>query len=312
MRRALKALDRVRTGEVSPWAYAILRVSLAVLHLVRSSDLARPVVELEHHRWVRGLDFSWSVTRAPELASPALHGFALGPIANDILVYARTFLCVSLLLGVRPRLSAAAVAIVSYALLLADRYRYFHHLHLLYVALGLLAFCPLGDRLSLERQARLVWRRFRPGAVQDLPPPASSPAWSLAVLRALVSGVYLSAGLAKLEPEYWSGQTLAELDRIGMLGGPAWEVLRNAFGYAWLARFTCLIELALPLLLAWKRTRWLGVALAVTFHLVLGSVLAVSTFGVTMVLLLLSYWPKSRPQERSPERASAAYNGRAG
>jgi hypothetical protein len=52
--------------------------------------------------------------------------------------------------------------------------------------------------------------------------------------------------------------------------------------------------------------------LAVTFHFVLGSVLAVSTFGVTMVLLLLSYWPKSRPEESSPAYSAAAYNARTG
>ena len=312
MQAAMSALDRARTGQVSPWAYSTLRVTLASLLLVRSSDLARPVLDLEHHRWVRGLDFSWSVTQLPALASPLLPGLTLGPALIDALVFARTFLSVSLLLGVRPRFSAAAVAIVSYLLLLADRYRYFHHLHLLYLAVGLLAFCPLSDRLSLERAALRGWRRLRSKGAQNLASPTSSPGWSLALIRALVSGVYLSAGLAKLDPEYWSGQTLAELDRIGMLGGSMWEVLRSAFGHAGLARFTCLFELGLPVLLAWKRTRWVGVALAVGFHLVLGCILAVSIFGATMMLLLLSYWPKSRLRERSPGRAVTHYNGPAG
>jgi hypothetical protein len=312
VRRALSilelALDRARTGEVSPWLYALLRVALASLLLVRSSDLTRPLLDLEHHLWVHGLDFSWSLARAPYLESPALPGLELGPTTNDALVIVRTLLALSLLVGLKPRFSAAALAIVSYALLLADRYRYFHHLHLLYLGIGWLAFCPLGDRLDLERGVRRWWRRLR----REPAAPTSSPAWPLFLLRALVSGIYLSAGLAKLEPAYWSGQTLAELDRIGMLSGAGWETLRDTLGYAWLARLSCLIELSLPFFLAFPRLRWVGIGLALGFHLAIGSVLEVSTFGVTMVVLLLSYWPKSPPSERSPGNAGVLYNDRAG
>jgi hypothetical protein len=316
MRRALsaleKALDSASAGSVSPWPYALLRVGLALILLVRSSDLTRPVLDLEHHLWVHGLDFSWSAERAPYLVSPAVTGFALAPISNDVLVLVRTLLAVSLLVGLRPRFSAAALAIVSYSLLLADRYRYFHHLHLLYLATGLLAFCPIGARLDLERGARRLWRRIRRAPVLDPASSESCAAWPLLLFRALISGVYLSAGLAKLDPAYWSGQTLAELDRLGMLGGPGWAILHSAFGYVGLARLSCLIELSLPFLLAFRRVRWLGVGPAVGFHLLIGSALAVSSFGATMVVLLLSYWPKSRSCESSPEIAGPAYNGRAG
>lgn len=316
MRHALSTLERAldfeRTARVSPWPYALLRLALAALLLVRSSDLARPVLDLEHHLWVHGLDFSWSAEQAPYLVSPVATTFALDPTSNDALVLVRTLLAVTLLIGVRPRFSALGVAIASYALLLADRYRYFHHLHLLYLATGLLALCPIGDRLDLERGARQLWRRFREPSAPASAAPASSPAWPLLLFRALISGIYLSAGLAKLEPAYWSGQTLAELDRLGMLSGPVWESLLGGVGYAALARLSCLLELSLPFLLAFRRTRAVGLFLAVGFHVLVGNALAVSTFGITMVVLLLSYWPKSGLRESSPKDESFAYNGRAG
>src|SRR4051794_36107344 len=131
--RVSRELDAHFEGQVRPWIYVLLRVGLAGLLLVREADWLRPWLPLDHHRWVHGLDFSWSIRQAPYLSSPLIPGLALGPSATYWLVRARTLLALALLVGVRPRWSALLLSLTCYALLASDRYRYFHHLHVLYL-----------------------------------------------------------------------------------------------------------------------------------------------------------------------------------
>jgi len=248
-------------------------VSLALLLLVRSTDWLRPLLPLDHHNWVQGFDFSWSIAEAPYLVSPLVPGLVLGARATWLLVRLRAALALALLVGIRPAWTALSLAGVSYGLLFADRYRYFHHLHVLYLAVAWLALVPAARRRdSLELQA----------------------AWPLQILRAGVLGIYLAAGSAKLQPNWWSGDSLAILAHIRMLNGPTWVALERAFSLGALAKAACLTELGLPLLLVVPRTRRLGVLLGATFHSLISCLMPVSTFGVTMVLLLFSFWPERR------------------
>jgi len=289
-----RTLERFFQGTVSPWPYAIVRVATAGIFLVRHSDWLRPWIWLEHYRWVRGLEFTWSIAASPPLVSPLVPGLVLDETATRWLVYVRTALAVSLLVGARPRACAGLLALVSYVLFAADRYRYFHHLHLLYVSVAWLALAPLGDRLNIERAVRRAWSALRGTSSAELTAPDWSPVWPLQLLRAFVMSVYFAAGVSKLHGEWLSGHTLEHMHRVGVISGAPFATLQNWLGYAGIARLTCLSELGLPLLLAARPTRYAAIALAIAFHAFLSASMRVSTFGLQMVVLLTVFACASR------------------
>lgn len=271
--RSVRAFDAAFTGEVPQLIYTVLRVGLALLVLVRSEDVLRAILPLDHHNWVRGFDFAWSIEQAPYLVSPLIPGLILGARVTWVLVRLRAALALALLVGIRPAWTALSLAGVSYALMFADRYRYFHHLHVLYLGIAWLASIP----------SKATATHF-------------APAWPLQILRVGVVTIYLAAGSAKLQPEWWSGDSLAILAHLGSVKGPIWAALRGLFGLSMLAKTTGMTELALPLLLLWPRTRKLAVLLGVAFHTLISLVMPVSTFGITMSLLLLSFWPRRQTE----------------
>ena len=96
--------DALFAGEVDPLVYAALRIGVATLVLVRIADWTAPLLSLDHHGWVRGLDHAPSDDPA---AAPALHMPLLGglPSAHSTfaaaLAWARAPLAVLVLLGLR-------------------------------------------------------------------------------------------------------------------------------------------------------------------------------------------------------------------
>jgi hypothetical protein len=303
MRRHIeRALDALFTGEVAAWIYPALRIGLALILLVRQSDVLSPWVFLQHHLWVQGLDFWWSVEASPPLVSPLIAAFELSENTNNGLVLARTLLAVLLLFGIQSQRCALLLAVTSYALMLADRHRYFHHLHLLYVSIAWLSLCPLDCRFSLERAVRRWLRRG------TQPPVRTAPIWPLQLLRACLLSVYLGAGVSKLDPGWLRGDTLAVLGEAYIMRGAAWAFLRGWFEPPVLAWMTLATEWLLPVALVVPLTRRFGVAAGLAFHTVIGLSVMVSTFGVQMAILLLTFLPRrvhgSGPPSCVPSRSS--------
>lgn len=302
--RIARAVDWLFAGRVDGRVYTALRVGTALVFLVRHSDWLRPWVFLEHHRFVRGLMFLEASPAEPRLMSPLIAGFSLGDGATRALVLARTALSVLLLLGVRAQLSAGLLAAVSYTLILADRYRYYHHLHLLYVCLAFLALAPIGRSLSLEHALGGFLRRLRgdsrPKAASDV----LSPLWPLQLIRALVVGVYGAAGVSKLDASWLAGDALRHLERVYVLKGTVWEAVRGLAGYRGVAVGSLVVELLLPVCLLLPRTRRLAVLGGLAFHVGISLSMPVYSFGVQMAVLLLAFWPAAEPTgfETSTER----------
>lgn len=275
-------------------SYDVLRLGLALTFVVRHSDWLRPFAFLEHHRFVRGLLFLGSTPAEPALVSPLPWGIALGAGLNDALVYLRTGLSLFLLLGIRIRVTALLLAVTSLTLLGADRYRYYHHLYLLYVAVACLALTPERTPWSLER--RLFGGSSGP-----------TPIWPLQLLRALVLSVYLAAGLSKLDAGWLRGEALDHLARLHILSGGAYELARNVLGNAGIAIVACAAELGLPALLGFSRTRRGAVVLAWLFHLGISLSMPVYSFGVQMAVLVFGFWPQRfPPSPESPSRLDAS------
>jgi hypothetical protein len=248
---------------------------------VRTSDLLRPILDLDHHRWVRGFEYAPSSEQviAPALHSPLLPMPALGDTVTTILVHARTILALLLVTGIRPRIAALLLGLVGYLLMAADRFRYLHHLHLLWLTCLLVGIAPCGDRGSLEH----VFRRPAPNP--------TVPRWPLQVLRFHALVIYASAGVAKLRGDWLDGSTLAGLERIQLVGGGLWSWLVDQLGRPTLAITSSVIELSLVPLLAIRRTRIAGIVLGLAFHAFISETMMVSTFGATMALYLLLFAP---------------------
>jgi hypothetical protein len=293
--RAARAVDWLFAGEVRGSIYTALRVGTALVFLVRHSDWLRPWVFLEHHRFVRGLMFLEASPAEPRLISPIIAGFTLGDGATRTLVLARTALSVSLLLGIRAQASAVLLALFSYALILADRYRYYHHLHLLYVSVAFLALAPIGRSLNLEHALRHAWGRLRgvAGAVPKVT--ALAPLWPLQLVRALVIGVYCAAGVSKIDASWLSGDALRHLERFYVLKGSVWELVRDVLGYRGVAVGSLATELLLPVGLMVRRTRRAAILGGLAFHAGISASMPVYSFGVQMAVLLFAFWPTSEP-----------------
>ncbi len=300
-----RAVDWLFVGSVASSVYGAMRIGIAAIFLVRHADWLRPWVFLEHHRFVRGLLFMDTSGVAPRLQSPLLPGLALGDTSTHALIYARTGLSVLLLFGVRARATAALLGVVSYLLFAADRYRYYHHLHLLYVTLFWLTLAPIGESWSVTQLIVRVRARFWPQA--DAPPTASvrramSPLWPLQLLRAQALSVYVAAAVSKLDASFLRGDALRELETSWVLQGAVWERMRDTFGYGGVATLSAATELIIALGLVVRPTRRVSVVLAWLFHAGISLSMPVYSFGAQMAVLVLAFWPRSTSDLAEPNR----------
>ena len=283
-KHAERAIDFLRSrfdGQVAAWPYDLFRIGMGLLVLVRTTDVLRPYFDLDHHAWVQGLEYHPDVEKvsAPALSSPLLPGFGLSAASELVLVRARTILALTLLVGLRTRLSAALLAIAGALLLMADRYRYLHHVHLMWVSVAWIVLMPGPSRFSLDR--------FFGNAA----PEHFFPRWSLQLVRIQGACVYLAAGVAKLSVAWLSGATLRALTEARMVGGAIWEHGVSLLGFSGLAIATATFELGLPLLLVFRRARVFAVVLGVIFHCVISQTMMVATFTPQMILYLLLFLP---------------------
>jgi hypothetical protein len=276
--RAMSVWSRAWDGSESPWAAAVFRVAIAAIVLVRTNDWLRPIVRLDHHAWVRSVEYAPSIeaVHAPALHAPLWAMPKLPDSATTLAVHARTVLAVLLLFGVLPRLSAGLLGVVGYGLMAADRFRYMHHLHLLWVSCLLLALVPSGERLG-------VMRLFRRGG-------AEVPRWSTNLLRLQLLVVYASAGISKLSADWLGGRTLARYDAMGLVSGPVWRAV-SALGPAPAAFGVAATEIAAVPLLLYRATRAWTVAALIAFHLALHASMMLSVFTAIMIAYLALFLP---------------------
>jgi hypothetical protein len=273
-------------ARVTPRVYAVLRIGTALLVLARSTDWLRPLVTLDHHAWLRGVEHApWSeLGSAPMLATPLLPGLGAlvtVPWLGNTFAIVRTTAAFTLLLGIGSRSSALIVGLTGYALMAADAFRYLHHLHVLYVSCLLLALMPSGRWLALD-----VWigRRAR-ADVGDV------AKWPLQLWRVHVLLIYAASGAAKLRSDWLDGSLLTLHVNTGLIDRALWAASTRAATPSQIAAGLALLELGLVPLLAFRRTRWLGIALALSFHALSAHAMMVSTFPMQMALALVAFLP---------------------
>jgi hypothetical protein len=273
-------------GDTRTTPFVAFRIGLSLLILLRTTNLADSWLALDHFRWTRGLEYlpAAEAVSEPRLFSPLLPLPMLSETWITALVHVRTGLAVALLVGLWPRLSALALFVIGYGLMALDRYRYFHHMHLLWTSCLWIALLPTVRSVSLSA----CWS----GSSQQ-----RAPRWALSLLRAQALIIYLAAGLAKLQPSWLSGAALDAAARAGLVGGALWETARDLLGIRGVASLLALSELSIVLLLSLRRARPWGIALGIALHVGLEESMLVSTFGAQMVLYLLMFlpWSNKRP-----------------
>ena len=173
---------------------------------------------------------------------------------------------------------AASLLFVGWAyLFLLDQSLYLNHLYLVILIIGLSILLPANRAFSLDVLMRPSLRS------------ATTPRWTLSLLRAQVGLVYFFGGVAKLNPDWLSGIPMQQmlLERAGLIGQPAgepWIALLFAYG-------GLLLDLFIVPLLCWKRTRIAGLLLVAGFHLTNHMLFHIGIFPWFMMAATLILWP---------------------
>jgi hypothetical protein len=197
-------------------------------------------------------------------------------------IYLLLLAAIGVTLGRMARASAAALALGWGYVFLSDAANYLNHKYLFCVLAGVLAILPAGDHFRVGRRPPLI---------------GSVPRWTVTILRAQIAIVYTYAGIAKLNADWLAGRPLSTwLSDEGdfPLLGPFFV---DGSAPIALARAGALIDLTLVPLILWGRTRWFGLAIAVSFHLMNSALFDIGTFPVMAIactlMLLPPEWPRS-------------------
>ena len=201
-------------------------------------------------------------------------------------------LSVAVVLGLRARIAAVALAALSLIPLFSGLYR--NHLYLLGLVLLLVGVSQCSRELSI----------YAPRVQHAL-----VPGWPLRLMQWQLSIVYVFAGLAKINPEFLRGEALAAYLETSMLPSPIAGILGAHASL--LAKLVVPIELFLGLA-AWSpRARPLAVAVAVPLHLGMLAVsrtpadlVGVAIFAILIFCLWSSFfWIPISTDPREPKRA---------
>jgi predicted DCC family thiol-disulfide oxidoreductase YuxK len=176
---------------------ALARIGIAVAVLLELPNSAKVLMQLDDPGIIRAPILSWT---------PALNeGLAW------VLIGLWGATAIAVLVGWRTRRAAAALCVTLTTVLMLDQQLFSNHLYLMVLLSGLLVVADSGAALSFE--ARRSGER------------AEVSRWPVWLLQFQVSTVYLFASLAKVNPDFLSGTTVAvSLRRVGPLAVPdAWR-----------------------------------------------------------------------------------------
>lgn len=159
---------------------------------------------------------------------------------------------VAFLVGFKPRSAAALITCLSAYVLMLDQQTYSNHLYLFFLIMLLFTVADSGAALSVDA--------FRSGKREHV------AGWPVLLLKLQVSLVYGFSAIAKLTPQFLSGDVLSQtLKQPGWLTFPgSW---RSPQLLTVLAVSAIVVELFIAFGLWSKRLGWAAVILGVTLHL---------------------------------------------
>ncbi len=185
---------------------------------------------------------------------------------------------VFVMLGYRYRISMAAYALMWSSVYLMQKSSYNNHYYLMMLLCWIMVFLPAHRWFSVD-----AW--LRPN-IKKL----SMPRWVLIFIIAQIWIVYTYASVAKWYPD-WLDTTIAELFMRGkadywLIGG----FLQKDWVHWCIAYVGILFDLLIVPLLLWKRTRLLGFAISIFFHLFNSIVFQIGIFPYMSIAFALFFF----------------------
>lgn len=193
-------------------------------------------------------------------------------------------LAICILLGLWYRLSAALFFLAFTYVFLLEKANYLNHFYFISLVAFLMIFVPAHRAFSLDAWANRALRS------------ATAPAWALWLLRAQVAVVYFYGGLAKINGDWLRGEPVrmwlshrTDFPLIGHWFTEEWMVY--AFSYGGL-----LFDLLIVPALLWRRTRLIGLALAVVFHTTNAQLFNIGIFPWFTLAASILFFPPDTPR----------------
>lgn len=169
---------------------------------------------------------------------------------------------------------------------LIDQTLYLNHYYLVSLISGLMIFLPANRAWSVD-----AWRK--PQLRADW-----VPCWCLWIMRFQIGLVYLFSGLAKLTAD-WLFR--AEPLRIWLAARSDLPVLGQWLGQAWVACaaswFGAVFDCSIVFLLLYKRTRKIGFALVVVFHVATWVLFNIGMFPWIMIVCATLFFDPGWPRQ---------------
>lgn len=214
---------------------------------------------------------------------PVLPSSALVPFIAVWLLAAAAFA-----LGWKTRAAGSVLALVTGYTLVMDQQTYSNHLYLLFLVILLLTVADSGAAWSLDM--RLATRDARLAARSEV------AGWPVLLLKIQVTLVYFFSALAKITPQYLSGEVLSRsLKQGGWLAVP--ESWRTPEAMNVLAVASIAAELFIAFGLWTPRLRFAAIVAGAGFHLLILAVLdssrlSLGIFALAMFAVYLLFWDR--------------------
>lgn len=180
-------------------------------------------------------------------------------------------------LGLFTRSSGIVVWLYFAVPMLHSRFDYWHHLSNFNLFLMLLVFLPVRDHYSLDRR---IFRLGKPD------PPRTM--MSIRMVQVLLTWVYISTLVGKLNSGWFNGTLMSMMEQKGMFVGPFKPLVMSFVDTYFLSIYTLFAQ-ALFLLLIWTRYRRWAFFIGATFHLGIDSLMSVTTFSYQMISLYICF-----------------------
>jgi len=201
-----------------------------------------------------------------------------------------------LMVGLAYRVAATLFFVGITYVFLIDQALYLNHMYLICLLSFLLIFLPANRLYSVDARIRPSIRA------------ATVPAWTLWLLRFQVGLAYIGGGIAKLNPDWFTGVPMQNMmikevgfPLIGQYFDQNWMVYLYAYG-------GILFDLFIVALLLWSPTRTPAYFFTVIFHTSNAKMFQIGIFPLLMVAASMIYFPPEtlRPQSRQAPDPGAA------
>lgn len=280
IQKTWQRFDEFWFGQVDSRVYALLRIVFAIVALANLIDLWPDRFAFFADTGIVDLE----VTKQNIGHAPRFSVFFLSSseamVTGTMLVAAGALVCLAL--GVFPRIAA----VLAFVWQLSYSHRSFPIIHGWDVLLRILALfimiSPMGSRMRLPN----LWLPREPEK-QPEKKVEYVPRYGLNLIQIQLAVVYWQTVWLKLDDIYWrNGEffsyfMMSMYSRFQSRAWAEWQTLSCIMTYSTLA-----IELALPFLLYFKRTRWFGFFLGFGLHF---GILVTSRIWLFSIVVLIPY-----------------------